>query len=171
MHVICVCQETSDGDTRIKFGLSMGNTLHTLTREETAFVKVYLHTFRDNLRSYKLHGLSEYLEAKYFKEDCIKQWSCWYRVKIFNCEWILDTNMHVEAWHDVLKSHVMDKKRNIRIDKLLQILRSTETKNFCKWTCTEVGIKQHADDRWLAMRGVETSAASQSTSGYVNGPE
>lgn len=139
--------------------------------------KVYLRAFKCNLRRYKLDVLSEYLEATYFKEDRIKQWACWYRVDMFNCEWILDTNMHVEAWHDVLKHHVMDNKKNIRIDKLLGILRSAETNNVWKWTRTKVGIRQHADERWLAMRGVGTSGSrcgadtSQSFSGYVDDPQ
>ena len=139
--------------------------------------KVYLRAFRDNLRRYKLDVLREYLEATYFKEDRIKQWACWYRVQMFDCEWILDTNMHVEAWHDVLKHHVMDNKKNIRIDKSLRILRSAETNNFWKWTRTKVGIRQHADERWLAMRGEETSGsrcdadASQPFSGYVDDPQ
>ena len=120
---------------------------------------VYLRAFRDNLKRYKLQRLSQYFEENYFKPERIKQWACWYRLKMFNCEWILDTNMHVEAWHDVLKSHVMGKKKNIRIDKLLRILRSAETNNFWKWTRTKVGIRQRSDKRWLAMRGEDTSAS------------
>ena len=46
-----------------------------------------------------------------------------------------------------------EKKKNIRVDKLLRILRSAETNYFWKWTRTKMGIRQHADKRWLAMRG------------------
>ena len=72
---------------------------------------VYLHAFRCNLQRYHLPELSAYFEENYFKPDRIKQWACWYRVEMFHCEWILDTNMHVEACHDVLKSHIMKRKK------------------------------------------------------------
>ena len=121
---------------------------------------VYLRAFRDNLKRYNLDKLSEYFEDYYLKEERIKQWACWYRAQMFDCEWILDTNMHVEAWHDILKSHIMGRKKNIRIDKLLTILRSAETNYFWKWTRIKVGIRVRADKRWLRMRGEDTSPES-----------
>lgn len=121
---------------------------------------VYLRAFRDNLKRYNLDKLSEYFEDYYLKEERIKQWACWYRAQMFDCEWILDTNMHVEAWHDILKSHIMGRKKNIRIDKLLKILRSAETNYFWKWTRIKVGIRVRADERWLRMRGEDTSPES-----------
>ena len=121
---------------------------------------VYLRAFRDNLQRYNLDKLREYFEDYYLKEERIKQWACWYRAQMFDCEWILDTNMHVEAWHDILKSHIMGRKKNIRIDKLLKILRSAETNYFWKWTRIKVGIRVRADKRWLRMRGEDTSPES-----------
>ena len=68
-----------------------------LAEKDKCLFMVYLRAFRDNLRRYKLTALSQYFEEFYFKEERIKQWACWYRDQMFNCEWILDTNMHVEA--------------------------------------------------------------------------
>ena len=136
-----------------------------LAEKDKALFYTYLRAFRDNLKRYKLAKLSAYFEDNYLKPERIKQWACWYRVQMFDCEWMLDTNMHVEAWHHVLKTHIMDRKKNVRIDKLLNILRSAETNNFWKWCRTKLGIRKRADSRWLAMRGKETSARSSSVCG------
>ena len=114
LRVVCriLCQDSTHGVPSKTFGLAVWEVFYILLAEKdkTMFM-VYLRAFRDNLKRYKLQRLSQYFEETYFKPERIKQWACWYRLQMFNCEWILDTNMHVEAWHDVLKSHVMGKKR------------------------------------------------------------
>ena len=56
-----------------------------------------LKLFKSTLRTHKQDKLLEYFESTYFSEERIKQWACWYRRVMYDCEWLADTNMHVES--------------------------------------------------------------------------
>ena len=58
----------------------------------------------------------------------------------------------------------MERKRNIRVEKLMRTLRTAETMYFWKWLRTKYGIRQAGDARWLAMRPPDTSEDGTVTS-------
>ncbi|KAJ7924037.1 hypothetical protein B0H13DRAFT_1549117, partial [Mycena leptocephala] len=66
-------------------------------------------------------GFVEYLTKYWMPEHIIKMWSAVYRKgrSIFE---ICDTNMLIEAWHHVLKGKFLHRKRNRRMDHLLDTL-------------------------------------------------
>ena len=136
------------------FGVPVWEFFNILVEETDECVfKTLLRTFRENLRRYKLLNLLSYFEKKYFTPERIKQWATWYRLKMYECEWLLNNNMHVEAWHNVLKTRIMERKKNTRVDKLMRILRKTEIMMFAKWARTCLGLIEKADEAWLLMRG------------------
>ena len=96
-----------------------------------------LSLFRRGLKSHGQHKLLEYFEKSYFTEHRIRQWACWYRHKMYNCVWILDTNMHVESWHNFLKTDILHRKSNVRIDMLILALMKSEKVciNHCRIIC------------------------------------
>lgn len=112
---------------------------------------------------YELHSLSDYFEEYYFKPARIKQWASWYRLRMFNCEWLLDTNMHTESWHNVLKTSIMERHKNHRVDELMRITRSAETMYYCKWARTQMGMRQLANPDWICMRGETPPSPPPST--------
>ena len=130
----------------------------------------YLRWFRDNLKRYKLLPLLQYFEKFYFTEDRIKQWASWYRVQMFGCAWKLNTNMHVESWHNILKTSIMERKKNVRCEKLLRILRAAETMYLWKWLRTKYGIRKSSDAGWLAMRPNKEQKNSTSLMDAVSPP-
>ena len=121
-------------------------------RDEKMFY-TYLRAFRDNLKRYHLDTLLDYFDTFYFQPERIRQWASWYRLQMFKCEWLLDTNMHVEAWHNILKTHIMDRAVNTRIEKLMTILRTAETMYFWKWSRTQLGARELSDEKWQVMHG------------------
>ena len=136
------------------FGVPVWEFFNILVEETDECVfKTLLRTFRENLRRYKLVDLLSYFERKYFTPERIKQWATWYRLKMYECEWLLNNNMHVEAWHNLLKTCIMERKKNTRVDKLMRILRKTEIMMFAKWARTCLGLIEKADEAWLLMRG------------------
>ena len=159
-----VTEPTRDGEENTKgihitartFGIPAWEFFYILVEEtDEATFYTYLRAFRDNLKRYKLFKLLSYFEDHYFKPDRIKQWATWYRLHIYDCKWLLNTNMHVEAFHNILKTHIMERKHNTRVDKLMKILRKTECMYFWKWSRTRLGLREMADDTWLHMRGEE----------------
>ena len=156
-------KQSSDVEAN-SFGLSFWEFFYILLKETNKDVfYTYLRSFRDNLKRYKMTSLLEYFEKFYLAPHRIKQWASWYRVQMFDCDWLLDTNMHVEAWHNVLKTHIMERKRNARIVTLMAILRQAEIMFFWKWARVKLGIRQHSDKRWLAMRGEKSGAGAGRT--------
>jgi len=123
-----------------------------LEERDEAMFNTYLRAFRDNLKRYHLDKLSQYFEEHYFTNHRIKQWATWYRLQMFNCEWLANTNMHTESWHNLLKTHIMDREKNARVDKLMKIIRTAENMYFWKWARTQLGVRQLADPDWLCMR-------------------
>ena len=107
-------------------------------KDKTMFM-VYLRGFRNKFQRYNMPDLRKYFEDFYFKPERIKQWACWYRVQMFNCEWILDTNMYVEGWHDVLKSHVLDKKKEYHSLQVTSYFEISWTKQFLEMDALESG--------------------------------
>ena len=91
-----------------------------------------IELFRSNLRSHGQHKLLDYFEKNYFVESRLKQWAACYRDKIYNCSWLADTNMLVESWHNILKSHILQRKHNSRVDTLLAALKRAEMLYFWK---------------------------------------
>ena len=84
--------------TNRTYGLSMYEFFVILVEErDKDLFYTYLRAFRDNLKRHQLQTLSDYFEEYYFKPDRIKQWASWYRLKMFDCEWLLVTNMHTES--------------------------------------------------------------------------
>ncbi|KAF7372286.1 hypothetical protein MVEN_00088300 [Mycena venus] len=71
----------------------------------------------------------EYLEEYYVSETTLKMWSAMYRKdqKVFE---LCDTNMLVEAWHHILKTHHMEGKRNRRVDQLIHTLIHVALPNY-----------------------------------------
>lgn len=115
-----------------------------------------LTTFRDNLKRYGQNKLLEYLETFYFNR--VKEWASWYRNEMYGCPWLANTNMHVESWHNLLKSRIMERRSNIRVDRLMSILREAELIYFWKWSRARLGYVKDADPGWLLMRGDTPSA-------------
>ena len=90
---------------------------------------------------------------------------------MFDCKWLLDTNMHTESWHNQLKTNIMELVRNHRVDELMRILRMSETVYYCKWArTTQLGVRQLADPAWLLMRG-ETTPQVISRPSCTSSPE
>lgn len=94
---------------------------------ETEFRRL-LTLFKSNLVQHKQRSLLAYLEKYYFTEERLKQWTMWYRQKMYDVEWIANTNMFVEAWHNVLKTHVLGRKKNVRVDTLIRALLKSENR-------------------------------------------
>ena len=106
---------------------------------ESEFYK-NLRLFKDHLKSHKLFTLLKYFEENLFGENRIKQWAMWYRIKMYACEWLLNTNNHVESWHNYLKSRILGRKRNIRVDTLMGALVQAEMFISWKWQRTRAGL-------------------------------
>ena len=120
--------------------------------DETRFYEL-LEVFRKTLKVYGQDKLLDYFEKNYFTPDKIPKWAKWFRLKMFNCEWKLNNNMHVESWHNILKTHVMGRMKNIRIDKLLLILVKCEVLYFWKWSRGRLGCHIKSDPAWAVMHG------------------
>lgn len=112
-----------------------------------------VEVLRSTLKSYGQSKLLDYLDREYLRQDRVKQWAKWYRISMYNCKWILDTNMHVESWHNFLKSVLMDRYKNVRVDKLLRILVQAEVVYRWKWSRTRLGCLKRFDPAWLEMHG------------------
>ena len=138
------------------YGVSAWEFFQSLMKEtnETEFRRL-MELLKSNLVQHNQMKLLAYLEKFYFTEERLKQWTMWYRQKMYNVEWIANSNMFVEAWHSVLKTHILGRKKNTRVDTLLQALMQAENRFFFKWTRTRLGFTKHADPRWLAMRPQE----------------
>ena len=128
-----------------------------------------IEVLRKTLKVYNQSNLSEYFENKYFKEDFIKQYSKWYRREMYGVKWILDHNMHVESWHNFLKSVIMIRLKNVRIEKLLRTLVQAETVYCWKWARSVAGCPKKFDRSWIAMHGgvVPTAYESVCSNGKV----
>ena len=102
-------------------------------------------------------------------EDRIKQWATWYRTQMYGCDWLLNTNMHVESWHNFLKTHIMERRNNVRVDKLLQILIQAETYYFWKWSRIQCGAHVEANPGWAVVHG-HTNTTSDIPTSCVGSP-
>ncbi|KAF7371481.1 hypothetical protein MVEN_00002700 [Mycena venus] len=71
----------------------------------------------------------EYLEEYYMGETTLKMWSAMYRKDRTIFE-LCDTNMLVEAWHHILKTHNMEGKRNRRVNQLIHTLINVALLNY-----------------------------------------
>ena len=113
-----------------------------------------VEVLRETLKSYGQSKMLKYLEEKYLTKDRIKQWCRWFRKTMFNCEWKLNTNMHVESWHNFLKSVIMGRLKNVRIDKLIRILVQAALVYSWKWARTLAGcVTKRIDPAWFDMHG------------------
>jgi len=154
---------TAVATTNRTYGLSTWEFFVILLEEKNErLFYTYLRAFRDNLKRHKLDTLSAYFEEHYFQSHRIKQWARWYRLQMFDCEWLLDTNMHTESWHNQLKTSIMERVKNHRVDELMKIIRKAETMYYCKWARTQIGVRQLADPTWLTMRGETGSSPTES---------
>ena len=120
--------------------------------DETRFYEL-LEVFRATMKLYDQESLLNYFEGQYFAPNRIPKWAYWFRLKMFNCEWKLNTNMHVESWHNILKTHVMGRIKNVRIDKLLLILVKCEVLYFWKWSRCRLGCYLKCDPQWAVCHG------------------
>ena len=125
-----------------------------LKEKDESVLRRNIELFRSNLRSHGQHKLLDYFEKHYFTESRLKQWSTCYRDSIYNCSWLADTNMHVESWHNILKSHILKRKHNSRVDTLLAALQQAEILYFWKWQRVKDGYVKHADPGWTHMLGL-----------------
>ena len=109
------------------YGMSAWEFFQSLMKEtsESEFRRL-LSLFKSNLRQHNQNKLLEYLETYYFTESRLKQWTMWYRQNMYNVEWIANTNMFVESWHNTLKTHILGRKKNWRVDKLIRVLVRAE---------------------------------------------
>ena len=122
-------------------------------KDKDAFYR-QLQLFRNNLASHGQHKLLQYFEDTYFPEHRIKQWATWYRQSMYDCEWLADTNMHVESWHNYLKTHILHRKSNVRVDKLMRALRQAENIYYWKWSRVRSGWVTNAHPGWIKMLGL-----------------
>lgn len=117
--------------------------------------------FIAHLKSHGQKTLLEYVESYLFPEHKMRQWAKWYRQKMYDCEWIANDNMFVESWHRYLKTLIMERKTNIRVDTLLRALIKSEVFYYWKWCREHVGFTpRHHDPRWLIMFPVVKTAGS-----------
>ena len=98
--------------------------------------------------------LLDYFEQTYFATHRIKQWATWYRQSMYDCEWIADTNIHVESWHNYLKTHILQRKTNVRVDNLMRVLRQAENIYYWKWSRVRAGWVTNANPGWIKMLGL-----------------
>ena len=112
-----------------------------------------LGVLRKTLKLYDQKTLLKYFEERYFTPERIKQWAAWYRKELYGCKWLLNTNMHVESWHNYLKTHLMCRLKNVRVDKLLRVLVQAEVVYFWKWSRTRLGAYERTNPNWVIMHG------------------
>jgi hypothetical protein len=79
---------------------------------------------------------------------------------MYGIEWLLDNNMHIEAWHNILKSVIMGRLKNVRVDKLLRVLVEAEMMIFWKWQRYQLGTTHRFKKGWEAMHGFVHSTTS-----------
>ena len=95
----------------------------------------------------------EYLQRYYFADHRVIQWASWYRRNMYGCKWLLHTNMHVESFHNHLKTDILERKKNTRVDTLLKVLRALELHYFWKWSRVNAGQILNVDPAWRVMHG------------------
>ena len=141
--------------TADSFGASVWELFDIMLRQpdESTFRR-HMELMRSNLKAHGQTKLLSYFEKHYFSENRIKQWAMWYRVEMYDCKWILNTNNHVEAWHNVLKSNILGRKSNIRVDSLLRALRQAEKIFIWKWLRVKSGYLMKAAPEWSTMLGL-----------------
>ena len=122
------------------------------TEDETHFYHL-IEMFRSSLKQWGQGKLLDYFERQFFAPHRIPKWAAWFRKTMFNCKWLLNTNMHVESWHNILKTHVMGRLKNVRIDKFLLILVKCEVLYFWKWSRARLGCYLKCDPGWAVMHG------------------
>ena len=98
-------------------------------RSETEFRRL-LKLYKSNLIQHKQLKLLGYLQTHYFTEDRLKQWTLWYRLNMYDVDWIANTNMFVESWHNILKTHILGRKKNVRVDTLIRALLKAECRYY-----------------------------------------
>ena len=125
--------------------------IRTVETEEKCNELIQL--FRSTMQLYGQSSLLKYFDDQYFQPDRVKQWAYWYRKKMYDCKWLLNTNMHLESWHNVLKTSIMGRLKNVRIDKLLHILVKAEVLYYWKWSRTILGCPVKCDPAWVVMHG------------------
>ena len=118
------CDVTS---SKITYGAPIWQLFYLLMEEEDedTFMNM-VDVFRHTLKQYRQTKLAEYFEDRYLREGRVNQWAKWYRKKIYGCKWLLHNNMHVESWHNFLKTQCMGRLKNVRVDKLIRILMQAE---------------------------------------------
>ena len=137
------------------YGTSTWELFYIMMKEtdKNAFYR-QLQMFRNKLASHEQHKLLDYFEQNYFPEHRILQWATWFRHGMYNCEWLADTNMHVESWHNYLKTHILDRKKNVRVDSLMYALRRAENMYHWKWSRVRAGWVKNANPGWITMLGL-----------------
>ena len=109
------------------------------------------HTrLRSVLISHGQHDLLAYFDEHYFPEERIKQWATWYRYDMYGCKWILNSNNHVESWHNILKTYILKRKVNVRVDNLIHHLIRAAKIYIWKWLRCKSGWKVHTDPGTIA---------------------
>ena len=110
--------------------------------------------FRKILQTQNMNNLLEYFDTFVFNR--CEQWATWYRFNICGCIWLLNTTMHCEGWHNFLKSNILERKSNTRVDTLFTALSEAEMQQMWKYMRNVMGfVKTGADPGWLLMRGEE----------------
>ena len=141
-------------DAKIVYGAPIWQLFYLLMEEEDEETFNHMvEVFRATLRQYRQTKLAEYFEEYYLREDRVKQWAKWYRSRIFGCAWLLNSNMHVESWHNFLKTECMGRLKNVRVDKLIRILIQVEVIYFWKWSRVKQGAYIRRDPGWREMHG------------------
>ena len=159
-HLLCACTQKisvpnksadNAAESCIKistetYGTSTWELFYIMMKEtdKTAFYR-HLQLFRNNLTSHGQHKLLEYFDSFYFPDHRIVQWAMWYRFTMYNCKWLANTNMHVESWHNFLKTHILDRKNNVRVDSLMFALRKAESVYVWKWSRVRAGWVTNSD--------------------------
>ena len=84
------------------------------------------------------------------------QWACFFRRLMYDCDWLVDTNMHIESWHNFFKTFILHRKSNVRVDTLIKALMKAEKTCYWKWSRVQYGYVENADPRWIPMLGLNT---------------
>ena len=61
--------------------------------------------------------------------------------------------MHVESFHNHVKTDILERMKNTRVDTLLKVLRTLELHYFWKWSRVNAGLELNTDPVWRVMHG------------------
>ena len=80
--------------SKFTYGTPIFQMFYSMMREtDKKTFYIQLEVFRKTCKAYNQLKLLEYFEDRYFRENRIIQWARWYRLQMYQVEWILDNNI------------------------------------------------------------------------------